>query len=447
MRQNTFHILGGVNLKALINVCIYDFHFFKYNSYVLFDDTIEETGSMEDFRGADEVFDCRNMVVMPGLTNCHTHIYSTFSRGLNLPFNPENFTDILKQLWWKIDSQLDSEAVYLSALVYGGDLIRSGVTSIIDHHASGLIIRGSLDRLRQAICCELGLRGIFCFETSDRFDVHECIEENTSFCSKKDQHSAGLFGMHASLSLSDDTLSRIASSINDLPIHIHAAESSDDENDSIERYGMGVVQRLDSFGLLHRNSILAHCVHIKESEAELISGRGCFTVLNPTSNMNNAVGLANYENFKKHNVKCMVGNDGLGANITRDYQNMVFAMKNRLGGTTKFNIDDLLVMIDNGYEYISNALNIKIGRIERGYKADMITVPYQNPTPMGDYNMAGHLFFGMFDNFHPRDVWVSGKCLMKGYKVAYDMDSVYEKARVESDKVWKRIESLDGRVN
>lgn len=429
-------------MKALINACIYDFHSYRDNCYVYFEDDIKEVGNMGDFKGADEIFDCRGSVVMPGLVNCHTHIYSTFSRGMSVPFNPKNFMDILEQLWWKLDSQLDSSDVYSSGMVYGIDCIKNGVTSLIDHHASGLSIRGSLDKLKESICEDLGLRGVFCFETSDRFDVDECIEENLKFACNRSSSSAGLFGMHASMSLKDETLKKIADVLGDLPIHIHVAESADDVEDCMKRYGTGIVQRLDSFSLLNKNSILSHCVHISGEEAELIAKRGCVTAMNPTSNMNNAVGLADYEIFRKNNVKCMIGNDGLGSNITREYLNITFAMKNRLQSPTKFGFDELIAMIQNGYEYINNILNIKVGRIEKGYKADMMAVPYLPPTPMNGENALGHLFFGMFDNFHPRDVWANGKCLMKDYQIDMNLEKIYGESRTLSQTVWERIKNI-----
>ncbi|MEL7596739.1 MAG: amidohydrolase family protein, partial [Clostridiaceae bacterium] len=161
-------------MKALTNACIFDFQSFKENYYVLFDSEIKEVGKMNEFPGADEIYDCSRTIVMPGLINCHTHIYSTFARGMNVPFDPKNFQDILDQLWWKLDGQLDKKAVYYSGLIYGCECIKNGVTSIIDHHASGLNIKGSLEELKKSICDDLGMRGIFCFETSDRFDTEEC---------------------------------------------------------------------------------------------------------------------------------------------------------------------------------------------------------------------------------------------------------------------------------
>lgn len=430
-------------MKALTNACIFDFQSFKENYYVLFDSEIKEVGKMNEFPGADEIYDCSRTIVMPGLINCHTHIYSTFARGMNVPFDPKNFQDILDQLWWKLDGQLDKKAVYYSGLIYGCECIKNGVTSIIDHHASGLDIKGSLKELKKSICDYLGMRGIFCFETSDRFDIEECIGENLQFAKNKSEKHAGLFGMHASMSLSNYTLKNISSVIGDIPIHIHVAESKDDVKDCYKKYGKSIVKRLNDFGLLNNNSIIAHCVHINEEEAELIAQNGCKIAMNPTSNMNNAVGLANYEMFRKFKIPCMIGNDGLGVNITRDFLNIVFTMKNRLNSTTKFNLDDLIHMINNGYEYISNILDINIGRIEKGYKADIITIPYNPPTTMNSDNIFGHVFFGIFDNFKPRDTWCSGQCMMKDYELNVDVDSIYSKAREESDKVWRRINGIN----
>ncbi|MCD3217274.1 amidohydrolase family protein [Clostridium botulinum C] len=427
-------------MKALINANIFDFNNFIKNAYILFNDSeIKEIGDMKNFKGADEVFDCRGTIVMPGLINCHTHIYSTLSRGMNVNFNPKSFKDILNQLWWKLDGKLNKEAVYYSALIYGCECIKSGVTSIIDHHASGLDIKGTLNELKKGICDELGMRGIFCFETSDRFNIDECIEENIEFYKNKSENCAGLFGMHASMTLSDDTLNKISSVIGNIPIHVHVAESIEDVIDSKEKYGKGIIKRLSDFGLLNKNSILAHCVHLDEEELSIIAKHNCNIVMNPTSNMNNAVGLANYDSFRKFNIPCMIGNDGLGCNITRDFLNIVFAMKNRLNSPTKFDLNDLVTLINNGYKYISDTLGIKIGKIEEGYKADMITIPYNPPTPMNEDNILGHVFFGIFDNFHPRDAFSSGKCVMKDYKLNVNIGPIYEKSTLEAEKLWERI--------
>ena len=427
-------------MKTLVNARIYDYENYIENGYVKFDSQIIEIGSMDDFRGEEEVIDCRHCIIMPGLTNCHTHIYSTFARGLNVPFNPRSFTEILGQLWWKLDKQLDEKAIYSSAIAYGIDCLSSGVTSIIDHHASGLCIEGSLEALNDAISKRLGMRGIYCFETSDRFPLEKCLSENISFAANNSEHTGSMFGLHASMSLSQESLKKVSDVLGDYPIHIHVAESMDDVQDCYKKYNKGILERLDRYGLLNKNSILAHCVHINEREVALIADRGCYAALNPTSNMNNAVGLPDYEIFRKYKVKCLSGNDGLGANITRDYLNLLFSMKNRLGSPTKFSMDDLVQIIKNGYEFIGARLNIKLGKIEKDYQADFVVIPYNPPTPINKDNILGHVIFGVFDGFKPKQVWIAGRQLIKDYEPTFEVQDTLENVRKEAAKVWNRLE-------
>lgn len=426
-------------MKALINARIFDFVNYVEQGYLLFDQDIAEAGAMEGFPGAEEVIDCKGALVMPGLANCHTHVYSAFARGMNIPFHPKSFKDILEQLWWRLDRQLDREAVYYSGLAYGADCIRAGVTSIIDHHASGRCIKGALGTLKSAISDRLGMRGIYCFETSDRFPVMDCIEENLEFAEQKNEKTGSMFGLHASMSLSDESLSAISKALKGRPIHIHVAESFDDVADCYSQYHENVVERLDRFGLLNKNSILAHCCHISKEEAALIGERGCYIAMNPTSNMNNSVGLPDYGLFKKNGVQVLLGNDGLGANITRDYLNLFFGMKNRLGSPLKFSMEDLAEVICRGYEYMGVSLGIHLGRLETGYKADFIVMPYLPPTPMSKDNALGHIIFGVFDCFRPQQVWIGGQRVLNNYELEEDLEKELEEAAATAAKVWNRL--------
>ncbi|MBT1248583.1 MULTISPECIES: amidohydrolase family protein [unclassified Thermosipho (in: thermotogales)] len=429
-------------MKAIINANIFDFDNFHKNYYILFNKKIIEIGSMEKFPGASHVIDAHENFVMPGLVIGHTHIYSTFARGLSLPFNPTNFKDILNQLWWKLDSELGKTENYFSALVSGIEFIKNGITTVIDHHASGKQIKGSLNTLRKALCDEIGLRGIFCFETSDRFNVEECIQENLLFLNENNTDMyAGLFGLHASLSLSDGTLKKI-SELYKGPIHVHTAESIDDVEDSLSKYGMRVINRLNKFGLLRENSILAHCVHVTEEELKLISQNNCYIALNVSSNMNNGVGLPDYQKMKKHNVKTIIGNDGLGFNLARELLNLFFSMKLKGKSPLAFSLDDLKYSISNTYEIASKLLKIKLGKIQPGYVSDLIIVPYIPPTPISEENVYGHVVFGLLDNFRPSHVIVNGKLLMDNYKITVptdDVNEIYKEARKVSQRLWENL--------
>lgn len=425
-------------IKALINARIFNYDSLKENSYVLFGEKIIKVGSMEEFKGADEVYDCKGSLLMPALVNCHTHIYSTFARGWNTPFNPKTFVELLEQMWWKLDRVLQKEDIYYSGLVSGIEFIKNGITTVVDHHASGRMVKGSLEVLRKALCDEIGIRGVFCFETSQRFNLKECIEENIEFSKNTTKTSAGLLGMHACLTLDDEGLKEIANSSGNLPIHIHVGESEEDNILSLEKYRQTPVERLEKYGLLRENSILSHCINISDKDKDILSKYKVYIALNPTSNLNNAVGIADALGFKKRNIKCLLGNDGLGFNLTREMANLVFTMHWNYKSPKSYPIDHLKEIIKNNYDYVSNLLGCKLGDIKEGYEADFFTIDYKAPTPINDNNLFGHFFYGIIDNFKPKSLWCNGKIKMKDYKVLKDEDKIYKEASKIAEGVWKK---------
>ncbi len=425
-------------MKAIINANIYDYSSYYEDSYIKFEDKITEVGSMKGFSGADEITDVRGALVLPGLINCHTHLYSTFARGMSIPFHPESFMDILQQLWWRLDSVLTGEAIYSSALSAGIEYIKNGVTTIIDHHASKSS-RGSLALIKKGICDDLGMRGVFCFETSDRFNVDEAIAENLSFFGSKDGKSTGMFGMHASMTLSEDTMKKISSAVGKLPVHVHVAESIDDQKDCYKKYSKSIVKRFSDYGILNENSILAHCLYISPMESMLIAKNKCFAALNPSSNLNNAVGIADWTTLSALKSSCVLGNDGLGFNIAKEYQNFLFLMKYQTGSPVGFGNDELKKMIENSYTLASKLLGIKLGKISCGYEADMLVLPYFPFTPINHGNIFSHVSNGIFDSFHPTDVIAAGEFLMKNSRLKADEAQINNNSVSIAQKVWDSL--------
>lgn len=428
--------------KAIINVAIYDFERYIKSGFVVFDQQIASVGEMKDF--VDDhylIIDGTGSLLMPGLVCAHTHIYSTFARGLSLPFNPKNFQEILDQMWWKLDREIDNETSYYSGIVAASDFLKNGVTTIIDHHASGKEIKGSLASLKKAVCDEAYMRAIFAFEVSDRFPVAEAIAENVDFIKNfRTPFTAGLFGLHASMSLSEATLASVEENLGNSPIHIHVAESAMDEEDALKRYQKRVVARLDDHGLINPNSLLVHCVHVDDEELAIIKKRNGRIVVNVTSNMNNAVGLPDIKAFMSKGIKVMIGNDGLSSGIANEYLNTYYGSHLLRRSPTAFSLDDLRAMIDNAYDYASGLLGIKLGRILPNYEADMLLIPYQPPTKMDGGNAFGHIFFGLLHAFKPSAVYVAGKELVHDYELSdRHLSAEYAKATAISDRLWQRI--------
>ena len=429
-------------MKAIINVRIYDYQNYIENGYVLFDKKIEQVGPMSSFKDKGyQVIDGKGQLLLPNFVCNHAHIYSIFARGLSLPFHPNNFLEILEQMWWKMDAQIDNNVTYYSGICTGKEFIENGVTTIIDHHASGTDISKSLTMLKKSLVDALGLRAILCFETSDRYPVDKCIKENASFINKyHNEHIAGLFGMHASMTLSDKTLASVSRHLKGAPIHIHVAESQMDEDDSLKKYNTTIMERLENHNLVNENSLIVHGVTISDKELEIVSKHKAYMVVNTTSNMNNAVGLPNVNNYLRHGIKVLVGNDGLSSNMANEYMNVFYTTHLYNGTPLAMGLGEILDMINNSFEYVSKMLNIKLGRIEKDYEADFMLLPYKPFTKMDESNAFGHLFYGVYPALKPNDVYASGRCLLKNRKITLKkVTDLYDKAIEVSSNLWVKI--------
>ena len=228
-------------------------------------DRIAEVGGFTALRRKypkARLIDAHGGLIMPGLINTHMHFYSTFARGMMLSsVPPASFGEILERLWWRLDKVLTLQDVYYSAMVPILDCIKCGVTTVFDHHASPHCAEGSLSRIAEATTAA-GLRACLCYEVSAR-DGEEIaaagIRENAAFIRRCGQDSnpllRSLFGLHASLTLSDRTLERCAAVNPESGYHIHAAEGVEDVEDARSKYGMGVVERLHARGILGEETI------------------------------------------------------------------------------------------------------------------------------------------------------------------------------------------------
>jgi putative selenium metabolism protein SsnA len=284
---------------------------------------IRELGSSDEMaakHSSEEILDARGQYVMPGNICAHTHFYGAFARGMAIPGPaPKDFPEILEKLWWPLDKALTTEDIRYSALVSLVDAIKHGTTTLIDHHASPNAIDGSLDTIAEAVE-QAGVRAVLCYEVTDRDGAEKAqagISENLRFLdrcaaeSPADGRIAAIFGLHASLTLSDATLAACAERApSGTGFHIHVAEHEADEQDSLAKSGMHAVDRLAKHGILNEGTIVAHAVHVNDREIELLAESGSWVSHQPRSNMNNAVGVAEVEEMLRAGVNVCLGNDG-----------------------------------------------------------------------------------------------------------------------------------------
>ncbi|MGI6432299.1 MAG: amidohydrolase family protein [Sphaerochaetaceae bacterium] len=97
-----------------------------------------------------QIIDCTDKLLVPGFVCSHHHYYSALSRGMLVSSGPQNdFIQVLKEWWWRLDRALDEEAIYYSSLICSLDAIKAGTTSCIDHHASPSCIPRSLTTIAE----------------------------------------------------------------------------------------------------------------------------------------------------------------------------------------------------------------------------------------------------------------------------------------------------------
>ncbi|AZR73602.1 chlorohydrolase [Anoxybacter fermentans] len=423
----------------------------KDGALVVEGNQIKEIGSTEELANKyeyTEIIDAKGKVVMPGMINAHMHLYSTFARGMALKDEPpKDFRQILERLWWRLDKQLREEDIYYSALIPLLDCVRYGTTTIIDHHASPFAVSGSLSIIAEAIE-KVGLRASLAYEVSDR-DGEEIallgIKENVSFikiCKKRtDDMLHGLFGLHASMTLSDRTLEKCREAIEglDTGFHVHTAEGIQDVEDSLHRSGLRVVERLDKFGIWNEKSIAVHCVHINEKEMEILKERGTNVVHNPESNMGNAVGCADITTMLNKGIVVGLGTDGFTSDMFESVKVANILHKHELKDPSASWAEVPEMIFTNNQRILAKYFKNPIGQLIEGAYADVIILDYDPPTPLDETNYYGHILFGVSGGRVVTTI-INGKVLMKDREIkGFDLDEIHARSRELAQKLWIRF--------
>lgn len=391
-----------------------------------------------------ERLDARGQLVMPGNICAHTHFYGAYARGMAIPgAPPEDFPAILRRLWWPLDKALDRDTVRASALVCLVDAIKHGTTTLIDHHASPNFIDGSLDVIADAVE-EAGVRAVLCYEVTDRDGEAKAqagIAENVRFMQAAQNRLLvkGTFGLHASLTLSDQTLRACADAKPEgAGFHIHVAEHEADELDSLSRSGRRVVQRLDAFGILGDKSIAAHCVHIDEAEREILRANGTWITHQPRSNMNNAVGAAAIDDML--DMRLCLGNDGFSNNMWEDWKAAYLLHKVVHRDPRRANGADIARMAVYNNARLAEQFfdDTRLGELTVGAKADLVLVDYHAFTPVTAGNLPWHILFG-FEASMITTTICDGVVLMKDRELlTLDEKVIAQEAAALAPLVWER---------
>ncbi len=418
-----------------------------------------------------EVIDTSGKLIMPGFINAHTHLYSALARGLMADIAPSaNFVEILEHLWWKLDRALTHEHTWYSAAAGALDLVRSGTTTIIDHHASQVSVTDSLANVAEALE-EIGIRANLCFEITDRNGEtkrEEGLAESEAFirelvASAESSGSTGgstgdrgadddcaedgvglltaSVGLHASFTVDDDTLDRAGGIAGDAGVgcHIHVAEDQADVEDSLKRCGKRVAERLHEHGILGKKTIAAHCIHISEHERDILIDTGTIVVHNPQSNMNNAVGCADVPGMLEAGVLVGLGTDGFTGSMFDEMKVANLIHRHQAGDPRAGHDVAERLCLRNNAVIGSRLVNGTVGELSVGSLADIIVLDYDPPTPLEARNFTGHVIFGL-TGWMVETVIIGGRDVMRDREfTTVDASGTAARARELARDLWSRI--------
>jgi len=393
--------------------------------------------------------DLAGRLVMPGLVCGHDHFYSGLSRGIMATIAPcRDFVSTLQNLWWRLDRAIDADILRLSGLVCSLEAIKAGCTAVIDHHASPSFIGGSLSTLKESFE-KAGLRGILCYETTDRNGrdgARQGAEENRRFAVlvEEEKKSRGkqrlieaMIGGHAPFTLADEDLTALADVVRGTGrgFHVHVAEDTFDGSHSHRVYGKDALKRLDDFGLLSESSIIGHGLYLTENDRNILNARGACLAHNSRSNMNNGVG---YNGALPHVKNVVLGTDGIGSDMLLEAKFAYFRHRDAGGplGPGAF-----MRFLQSGNEILRRYFGEAFGRVEKGCKADLVILDYDSPTPLARENVAGHALFGMGSR-DVNTVIVNGRIVMENRTFPWDTAPVYAEAQAAAKSLWKRMDNL-----
>lgn len=380
-----------------------------------------------DARSGLDVLDCSGKLVTRAFGIGHHHLYSALARGMPGPSSPpRSFVEILEKIWWNLDKQLDSDMIRACAWAGALDALKSGVTFIIDHHASPRSVSGSLFILAEVLE-EAGLGHLLCYELSDRdgpASRADGLEETDAYLASG---RSGLVGLHASFTVSDGLLQDALSLAekHHTGIHIHVAEAQSDQEHCLATHGCRVVERLARAGALSSSmTLLAHCLHLSLEERALIQASPVWVAQNAESNLNNAVGRFDPAGLGE---RILIGTDGMHSDALRS------ARAAFLTGQPGTSMVESYRRLRNLHHYL------KAAQVPGDGENNLVVLDYDPPTPITDENWLGHLFYAL-ERAQVEHVIAQGCLRVRGRQVVgVDEAAINAFTRAQARRLWQRL--------
>ena len=402
------------------------------HGYVMFEDTkILAAGPEEELEKAlqaltaqgilkagetFEEIDAKRAIVIPGLVNTHCHLGMIPFRGLG-----DDCKDRLRVFLLPMENQaMDAEMARLSTRYAIGELLLSGVTTVLDMYYFEEVVAKVMD--------EMGIRGIagetvMEKDSCDSKNADEAIERGIALIEAYKDHPrvSGAITPHGTTTCSPETLKRAyeedvkAGTV----FTLHVAEMDYEMTQLREQYNMTPIEFMEHIGILGPNTLAAHSIRTTEHDVEILAKHGASVAHCIASNTKAAKGVAPVSLMHKHGMSVGFGTDGPASGNTLDlFIQMRMCEnfhKNELHDRSAFPAKEVVSMATiEGARALG--LGDITGSIEPGKQADLVLVETDSPNMFPVYDPYSALVYSAIAS-NVRDVYVAGECLVKEKKL------------------------------
>ena len=383
-----------------------------------------------------EVIELAEHALIPGLVNLHTHAAMTLLRGIA--------DDLALMAWlqnhiWPAESRLVSDTfVHDGALLACAEMLRGGVTCFNDmYFFPEATARAALQAGMRAVL------GIIAIEQRSAYatDAQEYLAKGMTLRDTLRDEPLLSFCLapHAPFTVSDATFAQIATYAGelDIPVHIHLHETTQELQDSVARYGVRPLARLEKAGLLGPGLIAVHAVHVNPEEIDLLARHGCSVAHCPSSNLKLASGIAPVTELLRAGVNVGIGTDGAASNNRLDlFAEMRLAALLAKGGSGDATAMPAHKALECATLGGARALGLQAqtGSIVPGKLADLAAVRLSAPELAPCYDPASHLVYAA-GREHVTDVWVGGERRLAGG----ELTSLDLQAITARTAYWKKL--------
>lgn len=423
---------------------------------VIEDDVIIDVGRSDEIKRKYpryERVDIGGKIVMPGLINAHQHAAMSLLRGYADDYP---LKDWLENWVWPFERHMTGYDIYVGALLTAVESIMGGTTTVntMYHY---------LEDYNEAMAfAEVGLRGVVghvCFSWRKDHDRKALEELARKWHGKADGTIRVSVDPHAPYTVDPEYMRELRAITSDLnekyasgsePIiwHTHLAETEDEALKIEGSFGVavknGIIDYMDSLGVLGGDVVAAHCVHLTRRDIETLKMRNVKIAHNPISNLKLASGVSPVPELLNSDVTVALGTDSPCSNNSADmFEVMKFAALLHKGvnkNPTLLPAEQVLRMATiDGARALS--WDREIGSIEAGKKADLAILNFKKPHLRPMYSEVSHLVYAVKAS-DVETVIINGRILMEDREIkTVKVEEVMERAEKAREKLLERLHS------